>query len=1206
MALKRVGTKIVAEDAAKATADTKRFNDEVRKTGLAAQEGSRGIGGWVGSIAKGVTIGNLATGVIRGIGNAMRSIASETIQAVGAQEMLTQSLTSLVAKEIKSSDATMEMTDALEQAGPRAADLLKWIQQLAIKSPFDQEGVAMAFRTSMAYGFTTAEAQRLTQATIDTSTALGAGTDVMNRVALALGQMRAKGKVSGEELRQLTEAGLATQPTLDAMGVTLDDVSRGMVSADEFTQKFIETLEADFGGAAERSAGTLTGLLNSLGDIKTMGLVELFTPLKNELVPVLSQFTDLLQSRLLPVLTLVGQGLGTVTRWVIANKEAILKGAIVIGSMIAAYIVVVKWTAIWTAVSAAATLATSALGAAIAFLTSPIAIVAAAVAGLVGLFVFSFSDIKEKTGGFFQGMGKDLFSFGHGIIMALAQGMAAAIGAILDVLNAIGGLIANWLSPGSPPKLLPDIDKWGMGAMQEYLKGFTMADFDVFGQASDTIEKYLRGIDMPEDKLVPTIAKSRTALSALIKEYRDTGKVGEESFQNLFKAIGMANPAMQQYLRETIAVQMAQEKLNNISKKYNEILSPLTTELAGIQKERQKYIDDQRKAELESIVADASAPADAKRLAMMELREMAIKEQIAATEEQRDTEMSAAQTELDAATERMNAQKAMLDIQAENNSLLQEQLGLMENLAGAIGSMASAAGGLSDALKGVGGLGGVEPPDPGEGGPFQNVLDEWKEKISGTFDEIKAKFAPLEAKLNTLKETWGTVFANIWLSVQGAWNFMKPYLQNMWDWLSTNIPQALEIARGWWVDTAWPAITEAATSAWDGMKTAGNNIYNWLTVTMPAQLMYARDKWLHNWNNIKSAVSAAWERIKSGAESVRIWLTETMPNWLKYTEERWKFVWYQIRNFVPNVIEYIRSLVASKIEALAEKMGIDLDSMKARWSAIWEDVKLIVSTVWGNIVTAVSEKVELVRQWIEEKVTAIRDFWAPIWDEVSLKLTNVWNAIVTAVAEKVESVRSNIETKTGEVKTKWGEIWDEISKKLSEIWEGIKTAVAEKVEEVYTAVTEKIDAIKTWIAEKVTDFITLGKDLLQGIIDGITERAGALLSAITSAIENAIQAAKDKLGIDSPSKIFMEIGGNVSAGFAKGILDTTGMMQRAVGSAIGSTIPYTPPASAAQQTTVYNNNYQIQPIGNANINNGMDLAMLQNFIEQSVIGAMRS
>jgi hypothetical protein len=63
----------------------------------------------------------------------------------------------------------------------------------------------------------------------------------------------------------------------------------------------------------------------------------------------------------------------------------------------------------------------------------------------------------------------------------------------------------------------------------------------------------------------------------------------------------------------------------------------------------------------------------------------------------------------------------------------------------------------------------------------------------------------------------------------------------------------------------------------------------------------------------------------------------------------------------------------------------------------------------------------------------------------------------------------------------------------------------------------------------------LGLQIMQGLAQGIADGAGAVVGAITGAVKGAINAAKSLLGIASPSKLFADIGGFTSEGFALGV-----------------------------------------------------------------------
>lgn len=186
---------------------------------------------------------------------------------------------------------TMSMQDAMSAAGPKARDLLQWIQQLAIQSPFDEEGVAIAFRTAMAYGFTSDRARELVTTTADYAAATGQTSDTLNRVLYSLGQMNSLGKTSARELRELSNAGIPVNKILQDMGFTLDDVSNGNVDVQKFMAAVVAEMNV-FQGAAKIQSTTWGGLLNSMSDLKKIGLREFFAGTFQAIQPYVVDFVS--------------------------------------------------------------------------------------------------------------------------------------------------------------------------------------------------------------------------------------------------------------------------------------------------------------------------------------------------------------------------------------------------------------------------------------------------------------------------------------------------------------------------------------------------------------------------------------------------------------------------------------------------------------------------------------------------------------------------------------------------------------------------------------------------------------------------------------------------------------------------------------------------------------------------------------------------
>lgn len=87
-----------------------------------------------------------------------------------------------------------------------------------------------------------------------------------------------------------------------------------------------------------------------------------------------------------------------------------------------------------------------------------------------------------------------------------------------------------------------------------------------------------------------------------------------------------------------------------------------------------------------------------------------------------------------------------------------------------------------------------------------------------------------------------------------------------------------------------------------------------------------------------------------------------------------------------------------------------------------------------------------------------------------------------------------------------------------------------------------------------TWLVQTGKDIIGGLVRGIKNAGSAVFEAIGGVVTGAIDWAKDLLGIASPSKVFAEMGGYVSQGFARGIESDYSMVRNATSGMASSAV----------------------------------------------------
>lgn len=157
---------------------------------------------------------------------------------------------------------------------------LNELKEFALRTPFQFNDLVLASKRMQAYGFSARETLPVLRNIGDASAALGLGAEGINRIVVALGQIKAKGAVQAEEMRQLAEAGI---PAWQILARTLNtDVAGAMklveqraVSAGVAVPAILAGINERFGGLMEQQSKTFLGQLSNLKDALTFTLQDL-------------------------------------------------------------------------------------------------------------------------------------------------------------------------------------------------------------------------------------------------------------------------------------------------------------------------------------------------------------------------------------------------------------------------------------------------------------------------------------------------------------------------------------------------------------------------------------------------------------------------------------------------------------------------------------------------------------------------------------------------------------------------------------------------------------------------------------------------------------------------------------------------------------------------------------------------------------------
>jgi len=122
--------------------------------------------------------------------------------------------------------------------------------------------------------------------------------------------------------------------------------------------------------------------------------------------------------------------------------------------------------------------------------------------------------------------------------------------------------------------------------------------------------------------------------------------------------------------------------------------------------------------------------------------------------------------------------------------------------------------------------------------------------------------------------------------------------------------------------------------------------------------------------------------------------------------------------------------------------------------------------------------------------------------------------------------------------------WDDIVIALQSAWDKIKEvagSISGSIKGIVDSIAGFISDVVTTITDSATDIFNsakgIGLEVLNGFVKGITETAAAVKKKVTDVFDGIVGAVKKLLGVESPSKVFSEIGENTMLGFEAGLED---------------------------------------------------------------------
>lgn len=246
------------------------------------------------------SIGNTAGGGFSSILSSLGGIAAVGGAAVVALDGISGAVSGLTSAFI-TYNASMEDTEtaftSMMGSAESAKSIMVELRTMAAKTPFEFQDLAPAAQQLKAFGF---EAQNIIPtltAVGNASAGLGKGAEGLKEITFVLGQIKATGKLMGQDVMQLSQLGIPVKEILAKnLKLTADqlaDIGRQGIDADTAIKALTDGMNERFPDMMDKMSQTFNGMMSSMRDDIGIMLGSMGEGIFNSVEDKLSKIKDL-------------------------------------------------------------------------------------------------------------------------------------------------------------------------------------------------------------------------------------------------------------------------------------------------------------------------------------------------------------------------------------------------------------------------------------------------------------------------------------------------------------------------------------------------------------------------------------------------------------------------------------------------------------------------------------------------------------------------------------------------------------------------------------------------------------------------------------------------------------------------------------------------------------------------------------------------
>ncbi|MFT3877135.1 MAG: tape measure protein [Propioniciclava sp.] len=408
-----------------------------------------------------------------------------------------------------------------------------------------------------------------------------------------------------------------------------------------------------------------------------------------------------------------------------------------------------------------------------------------------------------------------------------------------------------------------------------------------------------------------------------------------------------------------------------------------------------------------------------------------------------------------------------------------------------------------------------------------------------------------------------------WLA--GAWTGLVSIATGVWESIVSGVTGAVSAVTSAWNAVPglfagiWASIMSGATGVWTGIVSSASSVATAV---------------LNAWTGFTTALAGIWSGIVTTATTIWASVGPVITAPLQMWVEAFTAVWESIKAIAAAALLMLVGIFTGNGELIASAMQGLSGTLAAIWTtalgniqliatnawlaisgacaAAWAAITATLSSAWAAMVAVVSGGVNTAIAFVAALPGRAAAALSSLGGTITGIASSAWASFTRTVNSGVSQATSYAQQLPGRAASALSALGGLISGIARSAWAAFTSAVSSGISSAISLVASLPGRAASALSGIGGALVGAGGQLIQGLINGITGAAGAIAGKVRGVVEGAIAAAKNALGIHSPSRVFALIGEQTGQGVVQGLAAMEGAVSRAASAMTAAAIPQHP------------------------------------------------